>query len=158
MKCKEIASNKTNYGVITQLTPKFRVPKATKKEWELTFASPMPMVIEVLKVTNAVIGDKVSKKVGYEWIVPNSVLRSPKDGSIYLRLSSNQTERLQLDSLFIVNSETPHIASNEELDFIKEHLSSATKQTSCIDCKLSGIIMIGSTSKIDEAWNLIKAK
>ena len=95
--CKDIAKNKFGYGVIVRSEPKFKAPKKTASEWEKMFGSRMD-VVKVTKVTNARAYDycaavnrqlekqgssdtfKGEKMLGYEWLVPNILKSSLKEG------------------------------------------------------------------------------
>ena len=185
--CKEFASCKFGYGFIARSTPTFRAPKATSREWNEEFGNPMPNVIKVTKVTNARAYDygkavnrqlskqgsaadfKSSAMDGYEWVVPNIIKRATKDGNLQMCVTFKENDRTKFETFYIVASETPHFATDEELDFIKSHLyvapNKSVKQSESgiadadilmvRNYKFSNIIAVGQTPEIEEIWENI---
>ncbi len=186
--CKEFASCKFGYGFIARSTPKFRAPKATANEWFNTFGTEMPSIIKVTKVTNAraydyakAVNRQLAKQggetnfesdgmIGYEWLVPNIIKRAIKDGSIQLCVSFKENDKTKFEPFYIVASETPDFATDEEVDFIKSHLYVApcksVKQVAAgiaeedvinvRNYKFSNIIAVGTTPEIEKIWSSIE--
>jgi hypothetical protein len=182
--CKEFASCKFGYGFIARSIPKFRAPKATANEWFNLFGTEMPSIIKVTKVTNAraydyakAVNRQLTKQggeanfesdsmSGYEWLVPNIIKRAIKDGSIQLCVSFKENDKTKFEPFYIVASERPHFATDEEVDFIKSHLYVApcksVKQVAAgiaeedvinvRNYKFSNIIAVGTTPEIEEVW------
>ncbi len=185
--CREFASCKFGYGFIARSTPKFRAPKATSLEWFNEFGSVMPNVIKVTKVTNAkaydyakAINRQLGKQgsdaafesdamSGYEWVVPNIIKRAIKDGSLQMCVTFKDTDKTKFETFYIVATETPHFASDAELDFIKSHLyvapNKSVKQSASgiadedivmvRNYKFSNIIAVGKTPEVEEIWDAI---
>jgi hypothetical protein len=186
--CKEFASCKFGYGFIARSTPKFRAPKATANEWFNLFGTEMPSIIKVTKVTNAraydyakAVNRQLTKQggeanfesdsmSGYEWLVPNIIKRAIKDGSIQLCVSFKENDKTKFEPFYIVASDKPHFATDEEVDFIKSHLYVApcksVKQVAAgiaeedvinvRNYKFSNIIAVGTTPEIEEVWSSIE--
>jgi len=182
--CKEFASCKFGYGFIARSTPKFRAPKATANEWFNLFGTEMPSIIKVTKVTNAraydyakAVNRQLAKQggetnfesdsmSGYEWVVPNIIKRTIKDGSMQLCVSFKENDKTKFETFYIVASERPHFATDEEVDFIKSHLYVApcksVKQVAAgiaeedvinvRNYKFSNIIAVGTTPEIEKVW------
>lgn len=186
--CKEFSSCKFGYGFIARSTPKFRAPKATSLEWFNTFGYEMPSIVKVTKVTNAraydyakAVNRQLAKQGGdtnfesdgmngYEWIVPNIIKRAIKDGSMQLCVSFKENDKTNFEPFYIVASERPHFATDDEVDFIKSHLyvapNKSVKQSASgiadedivmvRNFKFSNIIAVGTTPKIEEIWASIE--
>lgn len=185
--CKEFASCKFGYGFIARSEPKFRAPKATAAEWMAEFGETMPNIVKVTKVTNAKVydyekavnrqlskqGDAANFKSdpmnGYEWVVPNIIKRAVKDGSLQLCLLFKSSDKTDFDSRYVVASETPHFATEDELTFITEHLyvapNKSVKQSNMgiadadivmvRNYKFSNVIAVGKTPQLEEVWESI---
>jgi hypothetical protein len=186
--CKEFASCKFGYGFIARSTPKFRAPQTTAREWLAEFGSAMPTIIKVTKVTNARAydyGKAVNRQLtkqgeaanfesdpmnGYEWIVPNIIKRATASGSMQLCVTFKDDDKTKFETFYIVASEHPHFATDEELDFIKSHLyvapSASVKQLASgiseddilmvRNYKFSNMLAVGKTPEIETIWeNLI---
>lgn len=183
--CKEFASCKFGYGFIARSTPNFRAPKATSLEWFNTFGSEMPNIVKVTKVTNARAYDyakainrqldkqgdaanfKSDAMSGYDWVVPNIIKRAQKDGSLQLCVTFKENDRTKFESFYIVSD---HFATEDELEFIKEHLYKApnksVKQSASgiadedivmvRNYKFSNVIAVGTTPEIEKAWENIE--
>ena len=185
--CREFASCKFGYGFIARSTPKFRAPKATLSEWFNEFGSEMPSIIKVTKVTNAraydyekAINRQLGKQgsdtkfesnamSGYEWVVPNIIKRAIKDGNLQLCVSFKENDKTKFETFYIVATETPHFATDAELDFIKSHLyvapNKSVKQSASgiadedilmvRNYKFSNIIAVGQTPEVEKIWDAI---
>jgi len=179
--CKDFASCKFGYGFIARSTPNFRAPKATAREWLNKFGSEMPNIVKVTKVTNARAYDyakainrqldkqgdaanfKSDAMSGYDWVVPNIIKRAQKDGSLQLCVTFKDNDRTNFESFYIVSD---HFATEDELEFIKEHLYKApnksVKQSESgiadddivmvRNYKFSNIVAVGQTPQIEEMW------
>ena len=140
--CKDIAANKLGYGLIVRSEPKFKAPKKTESEWKEIFGSPMN-VIKVTKVTNARAYDycaavnrqlekqgssdtfKGEKMLGYEWLVPNILKRSLKEGiadkdRMQFCITFKSNDKTTFGTYYIVGGD--HFATESEMEFIKSHL------------------------------------
>ena len=140
--CKDIAKNKFGYGVIVRSEPKFKAPKKTASEWENMFGSHMD-VVKVTKVTNARAYDycaavnrqlekqgssdtfKGEKMLGYEWLVPNILKSSLKEGiedkdRMQFCITFKANDKTNFEHYYIVGGD--HFATASELEFIKSHL------------------------------------
>ena len=140
--CKDIAANKFGYGLIVRSEPKFKAPKKTASEWENMFGSHMD-VVKVTKVTNARAYDycaavnrqlekqgssetfKGEKMLGYEWLVPNILKSSLKEGIedkdiMQFCLTFKSSDKTNFEHYYIVGGD--HFATKSELEFIKSHL------------------------------------
>ena len=160
-KIREYASNNTSYGLIARSTPKFTNSQAAQKEWESKFGTPMPNMVEIIKITNATVHEDVPMLEGYMWHVPNILMRSTRTGSIMLCVANKQGDNMVSESFYFVLSNEPHFATEEELKFIKAHTdkqSNDNKDLIVQYYKLSRIVMIGKTSEIDAAWDSIENK
>lgn len=182
--CKDFASCKFGYGFIARSEPKFRAPKATAAEWFEQFGETMPNIVKVTKVTNAraydygnAINRQLSKQGdaanfksdamnGYDWVVPNIIKRAQKDGNLQLCVTFKENDRTKFESFYIVSD---HFATDDELEFIKEHLYKApnksVKQSESgiadedivmvRNYKFSNIVAVGQTPEIEEMWESI---
>ncbi len=140
--CKDIAANKLGYGVIVRSEPKFKAPKKTASEWEEVFGTPMN-IIKVTKVTNARAYDYCAavnrqlakqgssdtfngeKMLGYEWLVPNILKSSLKEGiadkdRMQFCITFKSNDKTNFEHYYIVGGD--HFATESELEFIKSHL------------------------------------
>lgn len=185
--CKEFASCKFGYGFIARSTPRFRAPKATCLEWLNTFGDEMPNIVKITKVTNARAYDyakainrqldkqgsesnfESSAMSGYEWVVPNIIKRAINDGSLQMCVTFKPTDKTKFATFYIVASDTPHFANENELAFITSHLYTApnksVKQSALgIDendilmvrnYKFSNIIAVGQTPEVEKIWETI---
>ena len=140
--CKDIAANKLGYGLIVRSEPKFKAPKKTASEWEEVFGTPMN-IIKVTKVTNARAYDycaavnrqlakqgssdtfKGEKMLGYEWLVPNILKSSLKEGisdkdRMQFCITFKSNDKTNFEHYYIVGGD--HFATKSELEFIKSHL------------------------------------
>ena len=183
--CKEFASCKFGYGFIARSSPKFRAPKKTAGEWLQEFGNVMPEVVKVTKVTNARAydyakavnrqltkqGEKAdfqsSAMLGYEWVVPNIIKRTIKDGSLQLCVTFKGDDRTKFETFYIVGN---HFATDDEMKFIKEHLyvapNKSVKQSESgiaeedilmvRNYKFSNIVAVGTTPEVEEVWQMIK--
>ena len=183
--CKDFASCKFGYGFIARSEPKFRAPKATAAEWFEQFGETMPNIVKVTKVTNARAYDyakainrqldkqgdaanfKSDAMSGYDWVVPNIIKRAQKDGNLQLCVTFKENDRTKFESFYIV---TDHFATEDELEFIKEHLykvpNKSVKQSASgiadedivmvRNYKFSNIIAVGTTPEIEEVWTNIE--
>lgn len=182
--CKDFASCKFGYGFISRSTPTFRAPKAMAAKWVEQFGETMPNIVKVTKVTNARAydyakainrqldkqGDAANFKSdaisGYDWVVPNIIKRAQKDGSLQLCVTFKENDRTKFESFYIVSD---HFATEDELEFIKEHLYKApnksVKQSESgiadedivmvRNYKFSNIVAVGQTPEIEEMWESI---
>ena len=189
--CKNIAANKFGYGLIVRSTPQFKAPVGTAKKWFELFGKEMN-VVKVTKVTNARAYDYVSaikrqlekqgsentfkgdKMLGYEWLVPNILKASLKEGirdedRMQFCITFKRNDKTSFESFYIVDGD--HFATDSELAFIKENLKHtyvSKKQTECgIDYeniimvrnyKVSNVVMCGKTNTINEYWESIIEK
>lgn len=189
--CKDIARNKFGYGVIVRSTPQFKAPVGTARKWFELFGKEMD-IVKVTKVTNARAYDYVSaikrqlekqgsentfkgdKMLGYEWLVPNILKASLKEGicdkdRMQFCITFKQADKTSFESYYIVDGD--HFATDSELAFIKENLKPtyvSKKQTECgIDYeniimvrnyKVSNVVMCGKTNTINEYWESIIKK
>ena len=189
--CKNIAANKFGYGLIVRSTPQFKAPVGTARKWFEFFGKEMN-VVKVTKVTNARAYDYVSaikrqlekqgsentfkgdKMLGYEWLVPNILKASLKEGirdedRMQFCITFKRNDKTSFESFYIVDGD--HFATDSELAFIKEHLrpkSVSKKQTECgiaeediimvRNYKVSNVVMCGKTNTINEYWESIIEK
>ena len=189
--CKNIAANKFGYGVIVRSTPQFKAPVGTARKWIDLFGKEMD-IVKVTKVTNARAYDYVAavkrqlekqgsentfkgdKMLGYEWLVPNILKASLKDGirdedRMQFCITFKRNDKTSFESFYIVDGD--HFATDSELAFIKENLKPtyvSKKQTECgIDYeniimvrnyKVSNVVMCGKTNTINEYWESIIEK
>lgn len=187
--CKDIARNKFGYGVIVRSTPQFKAPIGTAKKWFELFGKEMD-IVKVTKVTNARAYDYVAavkrqlekqgstkefvgeKMLGYEWLVPNILKASLKEGisdkdRMQFCITFKRNDKTSFESFYIVDGD--HFATATELAFIKEHLrpkSVSKKQTECgIDYeniimvrnyKVSNVVMCGKSNDINKYWESIE--
>lgn len=183
--CKEFASCKFGYGFIARSTPKFRAPKKTASEWLQEFGNVMPEIVKVTKVTNARAYDyakavnrqltkqgetadfQSSAMLGYEWVVPNIIKRTIKDGSLQLCVTFKDNDRTKFETFYIVGN---HFATDDEMKFIKEHLyvapNKSVKQSESgiaeedilmvRNYKFSNIVAVGTTPEVEEVWQMIE--
>lgn len=163
IKCQEFAYNEFGYGLISRSIAKFRAPKATTNEWFNEFGSEMPNIVKVTKVTNARPFDIEEKEfVGYEWVVPNLIMRGTKDGSLLLCVSFKNDDDTKFESVYIVGN---HFATEQELQFINSHLyiapSRSDKQNEIEGCviirnyRFSSLAEVGTTQEIEEIWKSV---
>lgn len=189
--CKNIAANRFGYGVIVRSTPQFKAPVGTARKWFELFGKEMG-IVKVTKVTNARAYDYVSaikrqlekqgsentfkgdKMLGYEWLVPNILKASLKEGirdedRMQFCITFKRNDKTSFESFYIVDGD--HFATDSELAFIKENLKPtyvSKKQTECgIDYeniimvrnyKVSNVVMCGKTNTINEYWESIIEK
>lgn len=187
--CKDIAANKFGYGLVVRSEPKFKAPKKTSIEWENLFGSPMS-VIKVTKVTNARAYDyskainrqlekqgsdshfKGEKMLGYEWLVPNILKSSLKEGiadkdRMQFCITFKANDKTAFETYYIVGGD--HFANESELEFIKSHLyvapSKSKKQADMgiadddiimvRNYKVSNVVFCGKSDKVSEYWESI---
>lgn len=187
--CKDIAANKFGYGLVVRSEPKFKAPKKTSIEWENLFGSPMS-VIKVTKVTNARAYDyskainrqlekqgsdshfKGEKMLGYEWLVPNILKSSLKEGiadkdRMQFCITFKANDKTTFETYYIVGGD--HFANKSELEFIKSHLyvapSKSKKQADMgiadddiimvRNYKVSNVVFCGKSDKVSEYWESI---
>ena len=186
--CKNIAANRFGYGLIVRSTPQFKAPVGTAKKWNELFGKEMD-IVKVTKVTNARAYDYVSaikrqlekqgsentfkgdKMLGYEWLVPNILKASLKEGicdkdRMQFCITFKRNDKTSFESFYIVDGD--HFATDSELAFIREYLKPtyvSKKQTECgIDYeniimvrnyKVSNVVMCGKTNTINEYWESI---
>lgn len=190
--CKDIAANKLGYGVIVRSEPKFKAPKKTASEWENMFGSHMD-VVKVTKVTNARAYDycaavnrqlekqgssdtfKGEKMLGYEWLVPNILKSSLKEGiadkdRMQFCLTFKSSDKTNFEHYYIVGGD--HFATKSELEFIKSHLyvapSKSKKQADMgiadddiimvRNYKVSNVIFCGKSDMVAGYWETITQK
>ena len=163
--CKDIAANKLGYGLIVRSEPKFKAPKKTASEWEEVFGTPMN-IIKVTKVTNARAYDycaavnrqlakqgssdtfKGEKMLGYEWLVPNILKSSLKEGisdkdRMQFCITFKSNDKTNFEHYYIVGGD--HFATKSELKFIETHLyvaPSKSKKQSELGIADDDIIMV----------------
>lgn len=184
--CKDIAANKFGYGVVVRSEPKFRAPKKTESEWKEIFGFPMN-VIKVTKVTNARAYDycaavnrqlekqgsdshfKGEKMLGYEWLVPNILKSSLKEGiadkdRMQFCLTFKANDKTNFEHYYIVGGD--HFATKSEMEFIKSHLyvapSKSKKQADMgiadddiimvRNYKVSNVVFCGKSDMVAEYW------
>ena len=182
--CKDIAANKLGYGLIVRSEPKFKAPKKTASEWEEVFGTPMN-IIKVTKVTNARAYDycaavnrqlakqgssetfKGEKMLGYEWLVPNILKSSLKEGisdkdRMQFCITFKSNDKTNFEHYYIVGGD--HFATKSELEFIKSHLyvapSKSKKQADMgiadddivmvRNYKVSNVVFCGKSDKVSE--------
>lgn len=187
--CKDIAANKFGYGLVVRSEPKFKAQKATEKEWQNTFGSPMD-VVKVTKVTNARAYDyckavnrqlekqgseshfKGEKMLGYEWLVPNILKSSLKEGiadkdRMQFCLTFKANDKTTFETYYIVGGD--HFATKSEMEFIKSHLYVAPcKSRKQADMgiadddiimvrnyKVSNVVFCGKSDMVSEYWATI---
>lgn len=190
--CKDIAKNKFGYGVVVRSEPKFKAPKKTESEWKEIFGSPMN-VIKVTKVTNARAYDycaavnrqlekqgssdtfKGEKMLGYEWLVPNILKSSLKEGiedkdRMQFCITFKSNDKTNFEHYYIVGGD--HFATKSELEFIKSHLyvapSKSKKQADMgiadddivmvRNYKVSNVIFCGKSDMVAGFWETITQK
>ena len=190
--CKDIAKNKFGYGVIVRSEPKFKAPKKTASEWEKMFGSRMD-VVKVTKVTNARAYDycaavnrqlekqgssdtfKGEKMLGYEWLVPNILKSSLKEGiedkdRMQFCITFKANDKTNFETYYIVGGD--HFATESEMEFIKSHLYVAPcKSRKQADMgiadddivmvrnyKVSNVVFCGKSDKVSEYWESITQK
>ena len=189
--CKNIAANKFGYGVIVRSTPQFKAPVGTAKKWFELFGKEMD-IVKVTKVTNARAYDyckavkrqlekqgsentfKGDKMLGYEWLVPNILKASLKEGicdkdRMQFCITFKKNDKTSFESFYIVDGD--HFATDSELAFIKENLKPtyvSKKQTECgiaeediimvRNYKVSNVVMCGKSNDISEYWESIIEK
>lgn len=190
--CKDIAANKFGYGVIVRSEPKFKAPKKTTSEWQEIFGSPMN-VIKVTKVTNARAYDycaavnrqlekqgsndtfKGEKMLGYEWLVPNILKSSLKEGiadkdRMQFCITFKANDKTTFETYYIVGGD--HFATKSEMEFIKSHLyvapSKSKKQADMgiadddivmvRNYKVSNVVFCGKSDMVAEYWASITQK
>ena len=187
--CKNIAANRFGYGLIVRSSPQFKAPVGTAKKWNELFKKDMN-IVKVTKVTNARAYDyckaikrqlekqgsentfKGDKMLGYEWLVPNILKASLKEGicdkdRMQFCITFKQNDKTSFESFYIVDGD--HFATDSELAFIKEHLrpkSVSKKQTECgikdiimvRNYKVSNVVMCGKSNDISEYWKSIIEK
>ena len=187
--CKNIAANRFGYGVIVRSTPQFKAPVGTARKWIDLFGKEMD-IVKVTKVTNARAYDYVSaikrqlekqgsentfkgdKMLGYEWLVPNILKASLKEGirdedRMQFCITFKRNDKTSFESFYIVDGD--HFATDSELAFIKENLKPtyvSKKQTECgIDYeniimvrnyKVSNVVMCGKSNDISKYWESIE--
>ena len=163
--CKDIAANKLGYGLIVRSEPKFKAPKKTASEWEEVFGTPMN-IIKVTKVTNARAYDycaavnrqlakqgssdtfKGEKMLGYEWLVPNILKSSLKEGisdkdRMQFCITFKSNDKTNFEHYYIVGGD--HFATKSELKFIETHLyvaPSKSKKQSELGIADDDIVMV----------------
>ena len=182
--CKDIAANKLGYGLIVRSEPKFKAPKKTASEWENMFGSHMD-VVKVTKVTNARAYDycaavnrqlekqgssetfKGEKMLGYEWLVPNILKSSLKEGisdkdRMQFCITFKSNDKTNFEHYYIVGGD--HFATKSELKFIETHLyvapSKSKKQSELgiadddiimvRNYKVSNVVFCGKSDKVSE--------
>ena len=182
--CKDIAANKLGYGLIVRSEPKFKAPKKTASEWEEVFGTPMN-IIKVTKVTNARAYDycaavnrqlakqgssdtfKGEKMLGYEWLVPNILKSSLKEGisdkdRMQFCITFKSNDKTNFEHYYIVGGD--HFATVSELKFIETHLyvapSKSKKQSELgiadddiimvRNYKVSNVVFCGKSDKVSE--------
>lgn len=187
--CKDIAANKLGYGIVVRSEPKFKAPKKTASEWEEVFGTPMN-IIKVTKVTNARAYDycaavnrqlakqgssdtfKGEKMLGYEWLVPNILKNSLKEGiadkdRMQFCITFKANDKTTFEHYYIVGGD--HFATKSELEFIKTHLyvapSKSKKQSDMgiadddiimvRNYKVSNVVFCGKSDKVSEYWESI---
>lgn len=187
--CKNIAANKFGYGVIVRSTPQFKAPVGTARKWFELFGKEMD-IVKVTKVTNARAYDYVSaikrqlekqgsentfkgdKMLGYEWLVPNILKASLKEGicdkdRMQFCITFKQADKTSFESYYIVDGD--HFATDSELAFIKENLKPtyvSKKQSECgiaeediimvRNYKISNVVMCGKSNDINKYWESIE--
>lgn len=186
--CKDIAANKFGYGLIVRSDVRVRAPKATAKEWFETFGTEMHLV-KITKVANARAYDYVAavkrqleksgessdnfvgeKMKGYEWLIPNILKSSLKEGiadkdRMQFCLTYKDNDKTTFERFYIVGGD--HFATQAELDFIQSHLYVASKSKKQTDLgidpsevinvrnyKVSNVVKCGKMSDVAEYWKL----
>ena len=190
--CKDIAANKLGYGLIVRSEPKFKAPKKTASEWENMFGSHMD-VVKVTKVTNARAYDycaavnrqlekqgssdtfKGEKMLGYEWLVPNILKSSLKEGiadkdRMQFCLTFKSSDKTNFEHYYIVGGD--HFATESEMEFIKSHLyvapSKSKKQADMgiadddivmvRNYKVSNVVFCGKSDMVAGYWESMTQK
>ncbi len=187
--CKNIAANRFGYGLIVRSSPQFKAPVGTAKKWNELFQKEMD-IVKVTKVTNARAYDyckaikrqlekqgsentfKGDKMLGYEWLVPNILKASLKEGicdkdRMQFCITFKQNDKTSFESFYIVDGD--HFATDSELAFIKENLKPtyvSKKQTECgiaeediimvRNYKVSNVVMCGKSNDINKYWESIE--
>ena len=187
--CKNIAANRFGYGLIVRSTPQFKAPIGTAKKWNELFQKEMD-IVKVTKVTNARAYDyckaikrqlekqgsentfKGDKMLGYEWLVPNILKASLKEGirdedRMQFCITFKRNDKTSFESFYIVDGD--HFATDSELAFIKENLKPtyvSKKQTECgimeediimvRNYKVSNVVMCGKSNDINKYWESIE--
>ncbi len=178
--CKNISSCKFGYGFIARTKPTFVAPKKTEKEWVAVFGCPME-VYKVTMVTNARVYDyekNINKQLenqgsegtfksdslsGCEWVVPNIIKRSNKDGSLQLVMTFKPKDKTSFKTFYICDG---HLASDEEMSFINNHLRDNGTSKKQADMgiaeedrvlvrgyKFSNIVKVGKTKDVEDFWS-----
>ena len=110
--------------------------------------------------------------LGYEWLVPNILKASLKEGicdkdRMQFCITFKRNDKTSFESFYIVDGD--HFATDSELAFIKEHLrpkSVSKKQTECgiaeediimvRNYKVSNVVMCGKSNDINKYWESIE--
>ena len=111
--CSTFANNKSKYGIIVRSI--IKVPNQKRKEWQEKFGHEMPIVYKILKINNLEPIERFPLKAGYDWVVPNMVKRSRKDGSLVVCAALKMNSNVELSSCYIVEG---RFATDEEEIFI----------------------------------------
>lgn len=111
--CSTFAKNKSKYGIIVRSI--IEVPNQKRREWQEKFGHEMPFVYKIMKINNLEPIEHFPLKAGYDWMVPNMVKRSSKDGSLVMCAALKMNSNVELSSCYIVEG---RFATDEEEIFI----------------------------------------
>ncbi len=168
-KCEDIISKEESYGFIVRPgyvrnigDINFTAEKIVSAEWKSIFGYPIPIIMEIIKVTDATVYKGIKSFKYLSWMVPD-ILRRNSSNSTCIRLMMKKKDQTKFEYKYIVMSDSPHFATGEELDFIlkynrffKELLpfygDSREPEISYCDFHMSEIILLGTTAEIEDAW------
>jgi hypothetical protein len=160
---KEFIANNTRFGFIARDYIPFAQQKNLEFAWMERFNVSMPLglfnsanphIIKIIKVTNALIHDTVPKRKEQEWVVPHFISRATKYGLMSLHAAPQNEDDLMIESKYILASDTPRFATDEEVELFNAELTARTKQHK-FNVQMhvfSFVIKVGTISEIEEAW------
>lgn len=160
-RCYEIVSNNSTYGLIARIVIKHDSPKFIASDWKSLFGTEFPQIVMIEKVTNATVYEDTVKNRNYRWLVPNMIKRHNNQNIKDFRLSFKKGDNTIIDDFFIVDSDTPHLATDEELELIKKYRfyrfmpfdTIIDEETSARIYTFNQLIMVGTSAEIEEVWD-----
>lgn len=167
--CEDIISKEESYGFIVRpgyvwniRNISFTAEKEVSAEWNSIFGYPIPIIMEIMKVTDATVYKGIQSFKFERWMVPDILLRDSFN-STNIRLILKKKDQTKFEYKYIVMSDSPHFATGEELNFILKykrffegrwpfHGDSREPGISYCDFNKSEIIILGASSEIEDVW------
>ena len=171
--CEDIISKSENYGIIVRPSYVMNIKESSipadlsvTEEWYSTFGFTIPTIIEIMKVTDAKVYEGVKSFKFNRWLVPD-ILHRGFLNSTELRLIFKKNDLTKFEYKYIIQSESPHFAIGEELDFILKYKrffeghwyfqnDFNEKDIYYCDFNISEIALLGTSAEINDIWKSIE--